>query len=347
MDTNLDCEELWAPHLQDLANRIRTAARATMGAAHASGDLPSVARPVSQGAGDVTFGLDQPTEQILSNWLEERARTGPLSLMTEDAGWRHRGPAPAGAGESVELPGFDHGGPRIAVDPIDGTRNLMADLRSAWTVISFCGPGPLQPGFSEVTYGLVGEVPDSRAAVFRTLSASRGKGCRMRVDSLVAETGQSPWSAVVSDDDDRPDHGYFPFFGYTHDQRPAIAELQASFFGRIASEEGADVASCYDDQYISNAGQLVHLALGTYRMIVDPRQWIAKRDGKIAITSKAYDVAGALVCAMEAGCVLRSVDGEELEFPIDTETPVGFVGFANAGTYLRLWPHLEGALGGE
>ncbi|MFT5052316.1 MAG: fructose-1,6-bisphosphatase/inositol monophosphatase family enzyme [Chlamydiales bacterium] len=347
MDTNLDYERFWTPHLEDLAERIRHAARSAMASAHASGQLEHVDRPIGQGAGDVTFGLDEPTEQVLSAWLEERAREAPISLMTEDAGWRHRGPAPPGANTTRELPGFDHGGPRIAVDPIDGTRNLMADLRSAWTVISFCAPGPTQPEYADVSLGLVGEIPDSRAALYRTVKAMRGAGCTLRTDPLQEEVGsRTATSPLVSDADDRADNGYFPFFSYMHDQRPAMAAVQADFFARLARDEGANVRSCYDDQYISNAGQLVLLALGTYRMIVDARAWIARRDGMTTIASKPYDVAGALLCAEEAGCVLRSLDGEALAFPIDTETAVGFVGFANAGTYSRLWRHLDGALGG-
>ena len=317
--------------------------------AQAAGDLQRVTRAVGQGAGDVTFGLDEPTERVLEEWLDEQAREGPLSLMTEDAGWRHRGPGapngPKGPGRPgpVDLEGFDHGGPRIAVDPIDGTRNLMADLRSAWSVISFCGPGPSQPGLADVSLGLVGEIPDSRAALYRTLSATRGAGCRLRVNAL-ADDARLEERPLVCDEDDRVDNGYFPFFSYMHDLRPPLAALQADFFARLARHEQADVRSCYDDQYISNAGQLFLLAHGTYRMIVDARQWVARRAGQSTVTSKPYDLAGAVLCAKEAGCVLTSVDGGELAFPLDTSTPVEFVGFANSATRARLWPHLEGAL---
>ena len=44
-----------------------------------------------------------------------------------------------------EIRPFDHGGPRVVIDPIDGTCHLMNDLRSAWTVIGLAGPGEGQP----------------------------------------------------------------------------------------------------------------------------------------------------------------------------------------------------------
>ena len=341
MTTDLAQARQWAPALSELAGRIRNAARGAMREAFASGDLERVTRPVGMGAGDVTFGVDEPTEEVLSTWLTERARSAPLSLMTEDAGWRHLGPD--GAGGTTELPGFDHSGPRIAVDPIDGTRNLMADLRSAWSVIAFCGPGAGQPSMSDVCLGLVSEIPDSRAALFRSLEAFRGAGCRVQIIHL--ESGElREERALESDDEARVDNGYFPFFAYMHDLRPPLAQLQADFFARLARDEGADVRSCYDDQYISNGGQLVLLASGTYRLIVDARQWVARQAGQSTITSKPYDLAGAVLCAREAGCVFTTIDGAALDFPLDTSTPIEWVGYANRATHDRLRPHLEAAL---
>lgn len=313
--------------------------RERMRAALASGSLASVARPAGLGAGDTTYVLDAVAEGVLSEWLDERAKLGPVSLLTEDAGWRHRGPGPDG--RSVELAGFDHGGPRLAIDPIDGTRNLMTDLRSAWTVVSLAGPGREEPRYADLVGGIVAEIPDSRAARARVLSATRGGGCRLAVHEP-CDGGIVEENALRADDDDRVDHGYYPFFAYSPDLRPAVAQLAAGFFERLARLEGADVRNCYDDQYISSGGQLALLALGTYRMIVEPRRWLAR--GRPAVVAKPYDMAGAALCAEEAGCVVTALDGSRLDFPLDAHTPVGFAGFANRRTARRLRGHLDAAL---
>ena len=57
------------------------------------------------------------------------------------------------------------------------------------------------------------------------------------------------------------------------------------------------------------------------------------------VTSKPYDVAGAIVCAEAAGAVVTAADGKELDFAIDAQTPVHFAGYANAPTRARLEPH--------
>jgi fructose-1,6-bisphosphatase/inositol monophosphatase family enzyme len=327
----------WGPRLVELADRMRAATLAAAGGAREEGGDPdALARPVGRGAGDVTYGIDVPAERALDAWLAGESRSGPLSLLSEDAGWRHAGP---GAGAR----GFDHGGPRIAVDPIDGTRNLMADLRPAWSVIALAGPGPGVPRLSDVELGLLCEIPETRAATYRVLAAERGGACRFEL-RRVADGALVAARRLDTGSDARADHGYFPFFKYMADLRPAIASIEAAFLKRLAEREDADVRTCYDDQYISNGGQLALLALGTYRMIADLRAFLAERRGKPTITTKPYDVAGAVVCARAAGAIVEAPDGAELDFPIDTRTPVSWVGWANAATRERLAPHLHAVL---
>jgi len=336
----------WRPRLVELAERIATVVRAAARSARERGGADELMRIAAQGQGDVTYGIDVPAEAELERWFEAAARQEPLSLLSEDAGWRHRGPD--GRGGVRELAGFDHGGPHVLVDPIDGTRNLMTDLRSAWCVIALARPCAAQPWQRDVLLGVTGEIPDSRAARRRLLVAARGERCEFEERELadVARGGAGVQRTVLDTGRDaRADHGYFPFFKYMADQRPALAELEARFFARLAEHEGADVRNCYDDQYISNAGQLVLLALGTYRMIADLRELVAHRSGRPTLTGKPYDIAGALVCAEAAGCVVTTPAGQPLDFPLDATTPIGFVGWTNAATRDRLAPHLAAVLG--
>jgi hypothetical protein len=328
--------EAWGDELRALADAIRGTVRAAVRAGVERGSLDELATPRGQGAGDVTFGIDVPSEEALDRWFTERAREGPLSLFSEDRGWRHLGPARGGA-MPRELPGFDHGGPRIMVDPIDGTRNLMADLRSAWTLVSFAPAGPGEPRLSDLVGGFLAEIPPSNAATYRVLTASAGS-CELAEHDLAGGTRLRARRLRV-DPTARVERGYFPFFRYEPAHRPALARLERAFFERLARHEGTDPRAVYDDQYISSAGQLALLALGTYRMVVDARALVARRAGVSAVTSKPYDVAGAILCARAAGAVVTAADGSELDFPLDATTPVDFVGYANAATRERLEPH--------
>ncbi|MFT7669760.1 MAG: fructose-1,6-bisphosphatase/inositol monophosphatase family enzyme [Planctomycetota bacterium] len=327
----------WEARLDDLARTVRLAALRQLRGEKRPGEVRA---PISKGMADVTFALDKATEDALEIWVQGVAAQESLSVFSEDRGWSHRGPD--GAGGVLELPGFDHGGPRLVIDPVDGTRNLMADLRSAWTVIALCGPGSGQPRMSDVQLGLIGELPDSRAARFRILSASLGAGARIEERDVESDEVCSSAELCV-DDDQRVEHGYFSIFRYSPIQRPLLAQLEAGFFARLEEHEGADTHYCYDDQYISNGGQLALLCLGTYRFIADLRADFARFVTGDCTTSKPYDSAGAILVAREAGCVLRDANGDQLDFPLDGKTPVSFVGYANEASARRMGPHLAAA----
>ena len=332
----------WSAAISDLCESIRGPVRhglAEVAAGRAS--LDSVAEAVSVGAGDVTFAIDVVAEDQVTRWLHREASSRPVSLMTEDAGWRHMGPSPDGS--AVELPGFDHGGPRIALDPIDGTRNIMHDLRSAWIVVSMAGPGAGAPRFADLELGVLSEIPDTRAAVARELIARRGGGASTL--ELHLESGEaSGQRALVADSARRLDGGYFPFFGFHAALRPHAQRLAADVARRVAEEHGADQSTMFDDQYISSGGPLALLALGRYRAIVDARGEIGDRAGDPRQTCKPYDMAGAALIAREAGCVVVRPDGSPLDFELDTDTTVDFAGFHNLATAGALLPALREAL---
>jgi fructose-1,6-bisphosphatase/inositol monophosphatase family enzyme len=342
MDTSAtELLDHWIIPLFDLCERMRHAARDALFSARRNGDFTRVARAVSEGAGDTSYGLDVTTEAALREWAGEVARLQPLTLLSEDAGWVHLGPGPGGV---RELSGFDHGGPRIVVDPVDGTRNLMTDLRSAWSVVGLAGPGAGAPRQRELVFGVLSEIPDTRAASYRRFSAVRGGPCHFEERAFYKGGPIVKPVELRTGSDDRVDRGYFPFFKYMADMRPQIAALEARFLERLERLEGAELRTCWDDQYISNGGQLALLSLGSYRMLADLRAHLAAARGRPTLATKPYDIAGALLCAQAAGCVVTAVDGGELDFTIDVSTPVAWVGWVNEATRARLAPHLAAVL---
>ena len=329
------------PALRELAGEIRRLARRAPSAL----ESPGHARPVGVGSGDVTFQPDKTTESYLDDWFAGQAALAPLSLLTEDTGWRHGGPGPS-PGTWQELPNSDHGGARIVIDPIDGTRHLLFELRSAWTVIGVASPGCDSPDQSAIEYGLVTEIPTRLAGWARELEAVRGQGCTA---SEVPLLGQAPGEtrSLHPVDDARVDHGYFPFFAYHPDIRAASDRIAQAFLDRLRKREGAQIEHCYDDQYIASGGQLALLALGHYTMIADLRPWLLDPEGRATQSAKPYDVSGAVLCALEAGCRVCDLHGEDLAMPLDTQTPVGFLAFAGPLTQERLLPHLTAVLRSE
>jgi len=320
VDARFDAEA-WRDRLVELGARLRRGVRDALAR---TADRARLSATVGEGAGDRTFGIDAVAEGIVDGWLLEVAAEGPISLLTEDAGWRHAGPA-------GPLDGFAHGGPRVSLDPIDGTRHLMHDLRPAWVVAAACPPGAAPPRLSDVAVGVLTELPDTRAAVGRELAAVRGGGALVREVVLGARAADpTPWRPTPPlERDGRVDGGHLPFFGFEPRCRAAAQALAADVFEAIARRADVDLEAIQDDQYTSSGGQLALIALGAYRGVVDARASLGRAHGFTPRTAKPYDVAGAVIVAKEAGAVVCAPGGGTLDAPLDAVTPVEFAAFAD------------------
>ena len=109
-----------------------------------------------------------------------------------------------------------------------------------------------------------------------------------------------------------------------------------------ADENGAPLV--FDDQYICTGGQLYELLAGRDRMLGDLRPLAFAELGLAKpITCHPYDACTALVLE-EAGCRVTAPFGGPLDFPLDTTSPVAWVGFANAAIEAHVRPALDACL---
>ena len=64
---------------------------------------------------------------------------------------------------------------------------------------------------------------------------------------------------------------------------------------------------------------------------------------RAALACHPYDICTALI-AQEAGCIITAPDGGPLRAPLDTTTPVAWVGYANRTLARRIGPKLRAVL---
>src|SRR6266550_5232005 len=128
-----DVHALLAP-IKHLHERIREAVVKACESARSE----ELAQVVKDEEGDTIFAVDRVSEELLIEFFEQEiAPTAPLVLIAEgiDEG---QVMLPRGLPESEAVW-------RIIVDPIDGTRGLMYQKRSAWILTGVAanrGPGP-------------------------------------------------------------------------------------------------------------------------------------------------------------------------------------------------------------
>ncbi len=296
----------------------------------ARGRYDDAMRAHGEGVGDLTYRLDAVAEGAVDRLADALGRIAPCRILCEGPGEIVRGGA-----EPVL---------RVLVDPVDGTRNLMADLRSAWVLTGVAAESDGRtPTTADLVLGVQTEIPATDRRHSLELVAERGRGCVSSLRTLAGRRSSSdpiPFRAPRRID---LRSGYFSFLRYLPREREAIARVEVEFFARAQREAGLDPRRVYDDQWLCAAGQLALVATGRMRMFADLRAHLAARARVATVASHAYDLAAMLI-AVEAGSPVLGVDLEPLRVPLDLETNVSFVAFANDAARRTFAPLLRASL---
>jgi fructose-1,6-bisphosphatase/inositol monophosphatase family enzyme len=289
------------------------------------------------GPGDTIYRIDKISEEVLIETLEARAAAlGGILLVAEGI--------PGGA---LRLPRGSERTPawRVIVDPIDGTRGLMYQKRSAWVLAAAAPERGAQTSSADIVAAVQIEIPLVRQHLCDELWAVRGRGAQLRrVDRLTGRVrelafGPSRASSVH--------HGFAMltrFFPGARDELAAIdEEIMLGLLG--AAPEGK--ALCFEDQYASTGGQLYELMIGHDRFNADLRPLmasvLARRGLPRSLCCHPYDLCTALI-ATEAGVRLADPWGGPLVFPLNVEADVAWVGYANDQIRSGIEPLLGAAL---
>lgn len=312
-----------------VSRRVRDAQGA--GALRSGGEATvDAARVAGLGAADVSFGLDVIAEAPLEEFCDELAREVPIRVLSEGFGDRVFAPR----GRDPEW--------RLVVDPIDGTRNLMFDLRSGFVLSAVARERGDATRISDVEVAVMSELPPTDRRSATVMGAIRGGGAWSRTRDL--DTGSLGLARKLeASSDPRIENGFVVFFKFDREEREAIAAIETRFLELVASTHGIDSRLLFDDQYICSAGHLFLLLTRRYRFVADLRGIVGDRLGIANQTSKPYDVCCSLI-AEEAGVLLTDATGAEFNLPLDLESRVSVVGYANSTVRAALEPLLARAL---
>jgi fructose-1,6-bisphosphatase/inositol monophosphatase family enzyme len=320
--TTLDHNDL-VVRLRPLQAEIRSALRD-----HMRNQEPTVwSRAVRDGSGDTIFGIDAAVEDILMQHCEVWGRQQHFVLVAE-------GLEPGG----VEFGTPGRGGPpfRLLVDPIDGTRGLMFDKRSAWCLMGAAPDRGERTRLKDIEVAVMTELPTTRQSTSDVLWAIAGTGAHGERHDL-GTTSSRPLPIVPSRATSLL-HGFATVANYFPGGKELTSRLDEAILVRALGKWNPDKAEVYTDQYISSGGQLAEVALGRDRFVLDVRPLVHKKLGvKSSLCSRPYDVATMRI-AQEAGCVVCDPFGEPLDAPLDTTTNVAFAAYANQDLADQLIP---------
>lgn len=314
------------PHFRELHGLMRDAIYAHV----SQTSLESMSSAERYEGGDVIYALDTRGEEILWPYCEKWGQQTPFLLVCE------------GLPEGRQLFGTgDISGAQFVLicDPIDGTRPLMYDKRSAWFLIG-AAPNVENVNLSHIEVALQGELPTSKAGWADAFWATKGGGAHGESTNLF--NGATRPVAVQPSQAASVAGGFAMFSKFFIGSKGFLANMEEQLFEELLGPPLAGTPLTFDDQYISTGGQFYELFSGRDRFNVDLRPLAHRKlfgEGGQRLCVHPYDCASELI-AREAGVIITDECGQNLSAPLDVETPVSWIGYANAQIRAQIEPAL-------
>jgi fructose-1,6-bisphosphatase/inositol monophosphatase family enzyme len=319
-----------AEALLDPLRQLHETIRDAVVAAAASQQTVDLSRVDREDASDTIYAIDVVTEDLLRDFFSKLSDQHSCVLIAE------------GLEELEEPPNASF---RIIVDPIDGTRGLMYQKRSAWILTGVAPNKGAATSLQDIELAIQTEIPLLKQHLSDQMWAVRGKGAQAeRFNRL---TGERVPLRLRPSAAGSIEHGFATisrFFPGVRDELAAIdEEIMRGALGPVKPGK----AQCFEDQYISSGGQLYELMAGHDRFVADLRplmeKVVAARGQRLGICCHPYDLCTTLI-AEELGVIVTDLSGQPLNAPLDVTSDVGFAAYANEGIRRQIEPLLQSAL---
>jgi fructose-1,6-bisphosphatase/inositol monophosphatase family enzyme len=287
--------------------------------------------------GDTIYAIDVVGETIVTRIAEALGHERAFVMVAEGLPGGRR-VYPIGADEASADCCF-------IVDPIDGTRGLMYQKRSAWILTAVAPNRGPATSLRDIELAVQTEIPLLKQHLSDQLWAVRGAGAdaqrhnRVTGERLPIRLRPSAAPSIA--------HGYATIVRFFPGARDELAAIDEAIVYGALGPYGAGKAHCFEDQYASTAGQLYELLAGHDRFIADLRPLLrpvlAERGLPPALTCHPYDICCSLI-AEESGVIVTDPRGQPLDAPLNVEAEVAWAGYANARIRSQVEPMLQQAL---
>jgi fructose-1,6-bisphosphatase/inositol monophosphatase family enzyme len=280
------------------------------------------ARVASVTAADTIYHIDRLSEEAILGWFARHwPKAWPVEIVMEGledgATTFPRGTRP---GKTLC---------QCILDPIDGTRSLMYDKRSAWILAGLAPQRGDRTHLGDIVVAAMTELPTTKHGFADQLSAIAGCGVVAETVDLRRRTRRR-WKPQPS----RArhfEHGFASIARFFPEGKALLGTIEEALWRELGvlGKNGGQLV--FDDQYLSTGGQLYELIAGHDRMLGDLRPMAYAKLGYSSATlcCHPYDICTELI-AREAGCLIEAPEGRPLRVPLDTTTPVAWMGYANA-----------------
>lgn len=331
--SQIDADELLDP-LRRMHNSIRDAVVASC----ESQRIDELASIEKDDEGDTIYAVDRVSEHLLVEFMEREAgRHGGIVLVAEGLA---QGQIVLPRGTSDPEARW-----RIIVDPVDGSRGLMYQKRSAWILTGVARNRGPRTDLQNVELALQTEIPLVKQHLSDTLWARRGGGLQAerhnRLSGTTAPLAPRPSRSTTLA------HGFAMIARFFPGARDTLAAIDEDVILATLGPVRPGKAHCFEDQYISTGGQIYELIMGHDRFVADLRplldRILADRGQSLGICCHPYDLCTGLL-AEEAGVIITDERGRSVRAPLAVEPNLAWIGYANAAIRSEVEPHLRATL---
>jgi hypothetical protein len=317
---------------------IHAAIRVAVVGAWEDSDRGDLSQVVEDTTGDTIYAVDRISEELLVDLFEKKiAHKFPMVLIAEGL-----------SGGKLILPrGTEENDAmlRVIADPIDGTRCLMYQKRSAWILTGVAPNYGEHTNLADIELAVQSEIPLVKQHLCDVLWATRTKGTDgERFNRITGERyplASRPSSAA------EPAHGFCSVARFFPGGKDVLAAIDDEIMFGMEGVNRAGKAYAFEDQYLSTGGQLYELIVGHDRFIADIRPLLRpileKRGLVSGLCCHPYDVCTELI-AREAGVLITNHRGQPLNVSLDLESDVSWIGYANGKIRKVIEPRLFAAL---
>ncbi len=301
--------------------------------------LDDLSRIDHDSLGDTIYAVDRVSEEILLGFFErEIAPNVPIILIAEGLPGDGQVVLPQGASESDAVW-------RIIIDPIDGTRGLMYQKRSAWILTGVAPNKGSNTNLQDIVFALQTEIPLVKQYLTDQLWVEVGEAVQAERYNRI--TGQAVLLQLNPSRAKTIAHGFATVARFFPGAKVELSVIDEEITTGVLGPVRAGKAHSFEDQYISTGGQLYELMVGHDRFVADLRPLmepkLAKKGLSLGLCCHPYDMCTELI-ARQLGVVITAPDGGPLDNPLNVVDPVAWVGYANQDIQREVEPWLRKAL---
>lgn len=296
----------------------------------------SFARIAAVTAADTIYRIDRISEAAILTWFKKNwPRSLPVELVMEGLADGERVTFP----QDVPVAETEW---KCILDPIDGTRCIMYDKRSAWSLGGIAPQRGSKTNLTDIVVAAMTELPTTKQTRSDQFSAYRGGKLHATAKDLAS--GKTRSLAVRPSQARDFKHGFASFTRFFVDGRALTSQVEEAIWRELHADEIGKTPVVFDDQYIATGGQLHELLTGRDRLVADIRPLVFKKLGiESSLTCHPYDFCTAMLLEVAGGLVETPLGGP-VRAPLDTTAPVAWVGYANPRLARLIRPTLRKVL---